>query len=365
MRLFLHGTPSERDKLKELKDLGFEALVLGKDIKSIENSLEEGFKTYVCSGSYKLPAGKDEKYLSVDINGNRQILFNSSCPNQEDIRNNNLKAINDILKIKDLKGLFLDGARFASPGSGIKPFFTCFCDTCRVKAYELGYDFKKIKKDVKKLYQVLTNKTPDSLKFLQSPSDMLHLYGEFPGIFEWFRFRSDCTVEHIQKVSNIVTKAEREFAVYYFTPSLAPIVGQSYIAIKEMVDIFSPMIYRNYPVISPACLNSELAAIPDELRTSKLPYKDVLQFILAFTGFEKDQSLDTVAKGLSPQAIYDETQKAKLLTSSKLLIPIIYLDDDLLKESVQAVKEGGADGISFFRYRDQLWEKLKKTAALL
>ena len=370
MKYWMYASFKERkeDEIRYLKDKGITSLVIGLDKECIEIASHLGLDVYVCTGTYSLPKSDSNKYLSVDINGNRQIWFGSGCPNQSEIRDRNLEKIRDICNIDGIKGVFLDGARFASPASGLEPFFTCFCDTCRDKALKLGYDFERLKSNVTRLYRIITLQKPGIHCFdgLQAPIDMFELVNELPGVFDWIRFRRDCTTEHIINVSKVIKESdsELEFGMYIFTPSLSPLVGQSYVALREVVDIFSPMIYRYYPDVTvPAPLNSELAAFPLTLsKRTGIPEDTLTDFILRFTGLSggRKLSLKELARELPVESLTLETKKARALIGDKRLVPIIYLNDDRIEESVDSIKIGRADDLSFYVYREELKDMVER-----
>ena len=155
--------------------------------------------------------------------------------------------------------------------------------------------------------------------------------------------------------------------VYTFTPSLAPLVGQSYVDLAEFVDVFAPMIYRNYPDDpGPACINWELTKIPRDMGVEGTDKEEaVMAAVLAITGLADivtDRKIAPIKKALPPAAVGHETKMAReLIGDERKLIPIIYIDDPLIKETATSVKENGADGVSYFVYKDE-FEKMVKPA---
>ena len=357
MRYWMHGVGKDvPSSIRLLKNLGFEAVV-GNDPVMIDEANLAGLDVYLCSGAFGA-TGKfsDPKYLAQDINGKPQLWFNSTCPNNPKVRQHNLENIALMTRTKGIKGVLIDGARFASPASSTDPdaFYTCFCSTCEKKACDLGFNFKQMKKAVGSLYQRINHDIT------------IDLSDHIKGLVDWLEFRRICTTGHLINFSKTVKKQNPELltGIYIFSPSIAPLVGQNYHDLQNYMDIFSPMIYRHYKAKEgPACLNFELAVIARELGKSILPIDRAISLISSITGIEMTGivSPDDILNGLSPKSIGNETQKARAaISGSGQLVPIIQLDDDLLAESITEAEKAGANGINFFMYQDPLMDEKRE-----
>src|SRR5690606_25988695 len=93
--------------------------------------------------------------LCLAITGERKPWFHSNCPSQPEVQERHLEKVTELARIPGIKGVFVDGARFASPASGIDACFTCFCDRCRTRAEGFGLDFERMRRDVAALYDGL------------------------------------------------------------------------------------------------------------------------------------------------------------------------------------------------------------------
>ena len=357
MRYWMHGVGNDiPSSIRLLKNLGFEAVV-GNDQVMIDEANAVGLDVYLCSGAFGAH-GKfsDPKYLAQDINGKPQLWFNSTCPNDPEVRQHNLENIVLMTRTKGIKGILIDGARFASPASSTDPdaFYTCFCSTCEKKACDLGFNFKHMKKAVEALYQRINHDRSIDL------SDYIK------GLVDWLAFRRVCTTEHLINFSKTVKNQNPGLltGIYIFSPSIAPLVGQNYHDLQKHMDIFSPMIYRHYKAKEgPACLNFELSVIAQELGKSLLPMDRAISLISSITGIEITEisSPDDILNGLSPKSIGNETQKAKAaISDNDQLVPIIQLDDERLAESIAEAEKAGADCINFFVYNDKLMEEKRE-----
>ena len=364
MEFWMYGIDGndKYESFRILKEVGIKSVVTGYDEEVIDMASEFLMDIYLCSGTYGASGSfSDERYLSEDINGNRHIWFGSTCPNKEEVRKYNIDTLKQWSSRKEIKGIYIDGARFASPCSSpdFNAFFTCFCHDCELKADSLGFNFMRMKKDVEKLHNSFFGKLHDACgkNYIQGEFDMITFFQEYQGVFEWLNFRRVCTTEHIINVAKTVkrSKDSNVMGIYIFTPSLAGLVGQSYTDLKNYVDIFSPMIYRSYKKSGePACINNELARLARELRlTSCKDDYNTVKLISRLTGINLSgyKTIQDIQDGLPVSCVQTETEKARaLLGNSKALIPIIQLDDEFLEQSVDAVKSGGADGVAFFMF---------------
>ncbi|MGQ9631536.1 MAG: hypothetical protein ACUVXI_14680 [bacterium] len=359
-----------------LKDAGYDAVFLHGDAERIEAARAQGLDVYTCTGAYSRSYMDGDEYLSVDVNGESRVWFNSTCPNRPEVRRANIRAVKSLSRLEGIGGVFLDGARFASPCSGLDAFFTCFCQVCERKAKRMGLNLESIRRDVKALYNSLRGKgeTIDWGEILKGGLGVLHLIlHAYPGVSDWLKFRRICTTEHILNVSRAVkeTNPSHKFGVFIFTPTLSPLVGQSYIELREAVDVFSPMIYRNYPDPNgPACLNTELAKLPTELKgRAKFSDRKAIELLWNLCGykFPPPRTLNQLLKGLPPEAVGEEARRARaLLGGKKVLIPIILLEDKMLEDSVSCTLAGGADGVAFFAYKKGMRRMaIRGTASIL
>jgi hypothetical protein len=370
LKYWMYGLPKDdkRESVDFLKQKGFNCLVTAPDEKAAELASEAGMEFYACIGAYSREGFSDE-CLSVDINGDRRVWFNSTCPNRSDVREANIEAIDRVARSEGVRGIFIDGCRFASPASGLDAFFTCFCPVCEKKSEAMGYDFPAMKRDVGELYKIISGASVEVgwNAIARGIFNLLHLLVRFPGVIEWLRFREECTTEHISALSKVVRSAKKgsSFGIYSFTPLLSPLVGQSYVKMRDHIDVFSPMIYRNYPPPDgPACLNRELYEIASWFERVSASEDEKLSILFNLCGYPiRYWNLSQLDKELPIEAIEWETKKARaLIGGGKELAPIIYLDDDRIEDGVGAVREGGADGVAFFIYKEEWKDRIKRSA---
>jgi len=375
LKYFMHGVDKNdiEGSFRILQELNFDAVVLSFDQEMIDMAQEYGLEPYVFSGTFGASGEfNDDRYLSEDVHGNKHLWFGSTCPNKVEVRKYNIQEVKRKASAKGVKGIFLDGARFSSPCSSpdFNSLFTCFCSDCRQKAESLGFDFNRMHRDVKKLYDVINNEGEGReinwADALLGGFDMVCFFQSLPGVLDWLDFRRICTTEHIIAVSQAVRESKEGnlMAVYIFTPSLAGLVGQSYVDIRKHVDIFAPMIYRSYQQgEGPACLNTELAKLAEKfIPALSIDDREAVRMISYLTGFDLSgyERPEDIRRGLPASCIGIETRKARaLLQSNNMLAPIILLDDNKLTSSIKEVREAGADGVNFFLYNKEILETVK------
>jgi len=357
--LWMHGISPEDPQacMERLHDLGFSAVVLGADQRQLAAAKKVGLGAYACTGTFsRSKEFQDERYLAVDVEGSPREWFGSTCPNREPVRKANLSQVEEILSKTEADGVLLDGCRFASPASGLEAFFTCFCPTCEAKAREMGYDFARMRKQVRMIYRMLADGRLAKRPVDMNPFNLLSSVSVFPGLGDWISFRAECITEHFSKASELVRGMGAKMGAYIFTPCLSPLVGQRYSSLAGLLDIASPMIYRNYPDDEgPACLNKEAAALARFLRRGGLKDSKAVETVNRFLGLcEEKKAISAIDREISVESLEQELKRtAQYLEGRPKLVPILYLGDELVENSVQAAASAGLDGVNFFVYKDE------------
>ncbi len=362
-RYWIYGCGDKpAETAKAMKDLGYH-VVVGGDAKTVEAVTAAGMESWQCGGAFG--TGEDDKEnLALDITGTPRVWFGSGSPNSPVIRERNLKSYEQTAAIPGVTGVLIDGCRFASPASGLMAFLTDFSAHSEKKAAALGFDFALIKKDVTALHGAITGfkEGMGRWPWMQSPVGVVEWLTAHPGVLDWLRFRRVCITEHFRDIATILHGAGKRMGVYIFTPSFAPLVGQSYADLAEFVDVFCPMIYRNYPDRPGiACLNWELTIIPEELGLSGAPEEEeALGLFLSLVGMTQcvtARKVGHLQTAVPPQGVGHETAMARALVPGKELAPIVYIDDPQMGETADGVRCANADGIAFFLYKEN-WKAL-------
>ena len=352
MNLWMHGCGKEPQKGVELlKQLGFRTVVSGPDDADIIQAA--GMDAYICSGAYRGPDFRDESYLAEDVYGTKRTWFASTCPTRPEVRAYNLERIRQMASQPGIKGILIDGARFASPSSGetTDAFFTCFCPECMKKARSMGFDDKAMHRAATALYDRLHGEKVDIRPHLT-------------GLAEWFSFRRAATTEHLLNFVTTVKSVNPDLkaGIYIFAPSLSDLVGQHYRDLIGKMDIVAPMLYRCYSDPNgPACLNVEIADMlrmlegdPQLTAEERMALLQGLCGTLNLGGYQTPAELQA---GFPPESLRSETAKARLMSPGSYLAPIIQLDDPELDAAIEETVAGGADAVNFFVYQQEWVEK--------
>ncbi len=341
MKHFMFGFDDKHPEVcaAKLKAQGIDAVVLGNADAHTEKALaENGIELYLCYGAHGL--GEDfaaEEHLARDPFSRPTRWFGSGCPNDAEIVDARLNAVLEkAKKLPTLKGIFVDGARFASFASveGAESFFSCFCPRCMAKMEMMGFDAENIRAAVGRLMETRRVADADRL-FLQS----------------WFAFREACVKEYMEKFAAAVHALPGGLlaGAFVFAPSLGAYVGQTESACAPL-DVVSHMIYRAYPhADGPACLGHEWA------RALELFGYAQMHALAECACHEKAGMVpektpeELLVHGFAPDRIGAEVAAVSRALNGRLA-PILQIEDDLLQASADSALAAGAEGVGYFAY---------------
>lgn len=327
---------------RELKRKGVSAVVTDASGALFAPVLsDEGLDVYLCYSAFSLDNDTDPNRYCADVWGNPRVWFSSGCPNDAALAENRMQSILDSVN-PYIKGIFVDGARFASFASseGTDAFFTCFCPCCMEKMHASGLDAQAIRTAV------------SSLK--HSLHDDMHL------VRDWLSFRSACVKHYMDTFAQRVHAMDTSLkaGAFIFEPFLAPFVGQTMDACASL-DIIAPMLYRNYPhTDGPACMGHEWSAL-------YRMFGDNTPALLSITGLDGHplskgisytaEAVRVLTDGFGPSDVGRCVKTARsLLQPCQSLWPIIQIEDDLLNCTERCAFENGADAIGYFAYGQAL-----------
>lgn len=141
---------------QDLKNRGFDAVIVNGISRDGAVILREaGIDLYLCFGAHTLgDAQPRNAHLALNPQGESRVWFASACPDDSEIADARLaQALQIAQELPGLKGIFVDGARFASFASpeGMDAFFSCFCPRCIARMQSLGPDAEAIRRAVQHL----------------------------------------------------------------------------------------------------------------------------------------------------------------------------------------------------------------------
>lgn len=214
MKRFIFGmdqkSPSACARL--LRERGIDAVAAGNFTPEAAAALDaQGIEMYLSCGAYGIK--KDSDRTAQDAFGRPQRWFNSGCPNDHENASALLDAVIErACAIPHLKGILVDGARFASFASveGADPFFTCFCPRCMKEMEQMGLDAQAIRASVGALMQTRTVRREDE-KHLKA----------------WLSFRETCIQRYMDQFAGRVHALRSDLlaGAFIFAPSLGVYVG--------------------------------------------------------------------------------------------------------------------------------------------
>lgn len=347
MKQFMFGYDAENPAAcaEKFRAAGIGAVVAGDfDKKAAEAFAAAGIELYLCYGAHWIDGKTAETCrLSRDYADREKQWFSSACPNDARLAAARMEhALSTAERIPGLRGIFVDGARFASFASaeGMDAFFTCFCPDCMQKMQDMSLDAEGIRSAVQRLAENAACKD-----------------GDLPALKDWLSFREDCVRQYMEAFSAAVHEKNPHWqaGAFVFAPSLNKFVGQTAHACASL-DIVSPMIYRSYPhEQGPACLNHEWAALYRLLGTKA----DAFRREFSALHPEKLESLreNVLQRGFAPQDVGAETAAAReAILPGQCLAPIIQIEDDNLAVTAEECLQNGADAVGYFCY-DQASDK--------
>ncbi|MCK9251899.1 MAG: hypothetical protein M0P55_04015 [Clostridiales bacterium] len=364
LKTYMFGIDRENpaDCAARLAEAGIGAVVTGlRPDPAVQKAIRrQGLDLYTCFGAFSL--GRDftgEAHMARDTGQIPRLWFGSGCPNDPDLRQTRLAEAVETAAVAEVQGLFVDGARFASPASGetFDAFLTCFCPRCQQEAAKAGFDPDQMLRAVQSLAAIVAN-----------GQGKMRLPDILTGLDSWLGFRSHGMRAYYRELVRAVRRRLPDCPVgaFIFPASLARWVGQGAETVAGL-DWVAPMLYRRYPGNSgPACLNHEWASLLEALTAnSGIPLREAAAATglpLAWLDTRTDPDRLTPEQirqeGFLPETLARETDAlVKVLTASSVA-PIIQLADEKLPDSVRAVRSAGAAGLGFFAYQADQIERL-------
>ena len=334
-------------------DAVFTEVKLGGDVeKLIEEAKSVGLKVYACTWTFKAP-GDEKRYGVENAYGERSLWAGAGCPNNPEIGESRLAWVKEVLANFEVNGIVLDGVRFPSPGSGLSAFLTCFCKYCNEKARSFGYDLLPVKE--------FLGSSRDSVALIRASVNFPNV-SDSQELMEWMSFRCRSITEHVKDVKEVAESVDQkaEVGAAVFTPSLAPLVGQSYADLCSILDFIQPMIYHRGDGV--ACMNFELSRLVEGFVKGE-GRRDVLEALYNLLGYAEHgpprDAKDLLEEGLPPVMISEEVMRAKELMrmGEAKLTPIVFIVGSSwteLKEISKQVLDLGPDGIVYFAYHEAL-----------
>ncbi len=168
--------------------------------------------------------------------------FRFACPNNPDALETTLPYLERMLTTYNFDGVFLDKFRFPSPANGLQETLTCFCRHCYQAASQRGLDLAQVKSVLEQPQKSMV--VASSKAVFPGARWLEELLASHPVLQEFVRFRCDSITRVTARVRAMTARLGKKLALDVFSPGLAPLVGQDYVALKPYAEWVKPMIYR-------------------------------------------------------------------------------------------------------------------------
>ncbi len=320
----------------------------------------QGLDLYACFGAFSL--GKDfagEAHMARDTGQVPRLWFGSGSPTRPDVRQPRRAEAVETAADAEVQGLFVDGARFASPASGetFDAFLTCFCPRCQQTAAKAGFAPDQILRAVQAL-----------AAFAANGQETVGLQDILAGLDSWLGFRSHCMRAYYRDLVKTVRRCLPDCPVgaFIFPASLAHWVGQGAETVAGL-DLVAPMLYRAIPgTRGPACSTTNGPSCSRALLRAADPASgsrgcEGLPFAWLDTRTDPGRLTPEQIRreGFLPEMLARETAGLVSALPASSVAPIIQLADEKLPDSVRAVRSAGAAGLGFLsrirRIRSRIW----------
>jgi hypothetical protein len=154
------------------------------------------------------------------------------CPSRSVLHEWIKLSLVDVTRRYDLDGLFLDHARYTSPGHG-PSLLTCGCPDCAAQAARRGYDMADFRAGLLALRAALGRGPAERLSRLAEagPLETLGRLAGHDGVVDWFVFRARLLADQLEDIARAVKAAAGRpfaFGTDVFPPSVGLLGGHIY-----------------------------------------------------------------------------------------------------------------------------------------
>lgn len=120
---------------------------------------------------------------------------------------------------------------------------TCFCDSCREKAIEMGYDWEGIIREISELYEIAkvgyaqTGKTMEQHLYLTGNMSETGLLLQYPGLLKWLDFKSKSIANVFKELNAAIKKVKPSIEFRYNNDDhREDLIGLRYDLVKDYID---------------------------------------------------------------------------------------------------------------------------------
>lgn len=278
--------------------------------------------------------------------------FTFVCPNRPQVRQAILEHVRALLQKQRYQGFFLDRIRFPSPAPDPARLLACFCEDCQRAARNVGLDLGKAQHQIQSLFT-----HPEGLRAL-----VHELLGHpvtdradasVQALRAFLRFRAHSIYSFVSTIAGAIHAKGIEVGLDCFSPSLTWMVGQDLSALDAHCEWIKTMSYGH--TMGPAGLPFELLSLADWLvDTCGIDEAQALGWLSEGSGFDLLPTRKSLFKqGLKPQALGDETRRARANRVRRLLVGIELVElegitrlcETQIAADLRAIRSASPDGL--------------------
>jgi hypothetical protein len=234
-----------------------------------------------------------------DPGGREEFTF--VCPNRAAVREAVLRRLDAALAGGFYQGVFLDRIRYPMPvgGPGITP--ACFCGDCARSAESGGVDLASARTQLERLMQTPAGRRT-VVRLLLAPLEKAPSRAAGEGLEQWLAFRRRSITAIVKEAAELSRGRGLKVGLDCYSPTLAPIVGQSLAKLSALCDWIKGMTYIR--AFGPAAIPYEIIGLVDWIMASQPgEEKRALAFLAEETKWDLPLSRGEIRRGGLPAAI--------------------------------------------------------------
>ncbi len=243
-----------------------------------------------------------------DPKGREEFTF--VCPNRAAAREAVLRRLDAALAGGFYQGVFLDRIRFPSPVGGPGGTPACFCGDCARAAESDGVELASARTQLGGLLQTPAGKRTAVRWLLAAPGTAPSLAAG-DGLEEWLAFRCRSITTIVKEAAELARGRGLKVGLDCFSPTLAPMVGQSIAQLSAHCDWIKGMTYLR--AFGPAAIPFELLGLADWITASQPSEESrTMAFLAEATKWDLPMRREEIRRGgLSSAILAEEISRGK------------------------------------------------------
>ena len=179
----------------------------------------------------------------IDGSVGDRIVAGHGCLNNPRVRALGRARLREAIKqYPDVDGIFLDWTEYTC--YFLEDCFTCFCDHCRTAATARGYDWPRMLRDTRALWDRLHRLTPDDLDRAGAavessvPLALMELLGFHSGLEDLLSFKADSVWDAAAELRRTLDEAGASgvaLGLNGFAPPWSHITGMDYASVHQVI----------------------------------------------------------------------------------------------------------------------------------